>query len=592
MDGAIGAVLSQEGNVHPAILIAAMDALSSKGPVDRDMLFDLVGKSRSLDCMPSVRAAGIVLAQHDSKTAAELLSSSSRSPEVFNRSLMAAEILSAEGDKVNARTEALRAYGTDPTDDRVYAILMNVDPDGGWGERQNIQSILSGGRPENKVGTGRLQELYSIYYEWFRGSHDVATSCLISSEHYRSKDPEFLLASARISVDERDWRSACMVYDSILDSSPEFVIREAASAHLESGDVAGALAVLSNADRTFPDTMRLLIRAHRRAGDRTELMDCIRAFLDSEFSTFDDHSDMVRMLISDGMVDEARTVLDRLSSLFPRDPDVLTLRSMYLASYGNLSGALSESAKAVHFDQNCIHARVQRARMYHLTGKDDYASKECGNILKRDPGNHDALSLSRDLLFSKGDNAAAEDICRRLIDEDPSDTESMIVLARCIAASDDLSGAYDVLGRCLRADPGRDNSVRVAGTMIALGMNREAVSTCRELVRRFPDDSDILRLKGNAEYAVGDYMAASVSFASAAAASPNDAGIWHSKGLADEARGDLESAESAYDRAVMLDMRVPQHWISKSVLQELKGDTGGCIESLNRAIELDPRSFH
>src|SRR5574344_2588475 len=121
-----------------------------------------------------------------------------------------------------------------------------------------------------------------------------------------------------------------------------------------------------------------------------EMMDCIRAFLDSEFATFDDHADMVGMLISDGMMDDARSILDRLSSVYPRDPDVLTLESRYMAASGDLQGALLASVKAVHSDQNCIRARVQRATMYHMVGKDEYASKECGNILKRDPGNRDA----------------------------------------------------------------------------------------------------------------------------------------------------------------------------------------------------------
>ena len=592
LDGAIDSVLSQEGNLHSAILMAAMDGLVSKGHVDGDVLHDLVLKSRSVDCMPSVHAARIMLTQHDSKSATELLSSSSRSQEVFNRSLMAAEILSVEGDRVNARSAAVRAFGTDPTDDRVYSILMEVDPDGGWGERQNIQSILSGGRPENKVGSGRLQELYSIYYEWFRGSHDVATTRLISSEHYRSRDPEFLLASARISVDERDWRSACMVYDSILGSSPEFVRREAASAHLEYGDVAGALAILSSADRTFPGTMRLLIDVYRRSGDREEMMDCIRSFLDSEFSTFEDHVGITEMLLSDGMMSEARSILDRLSPVYGNDPDILTLESRYMAACGDMQGAISASAKAVHFDQNCIRARVQRAQLYHLTGRDDYASKECDNILRRDLGNRDAMSLSRDILFSKGDLVGAGEMCDRLISDDPKDTDSMIVLARCRASSDDVSGAYDILDRCLRADPERENAVRVVGTMVSLGMDREAVSACRELVKRFPDDPDILRLKGNSEYALGDHMAASVSFASAAAASPYNPDIWHSKGMADEARGDLESAETAYERALALDTGNPDHWISRSVVQELRGDFHGCVQSLNRAIGLDPGSVY
>lgn len=592
LDVTIDSILSTDGSVHPAILVAAMDALASRGPVDKGVLSDLVGKARSQDCMPSVRAAAIMLRQHDSKTAAELLSASSRSMDVFNRSLMAAEIHIAEGDRVRAREEAVRAYCIDPSDDRVYTVLMDVDPEGGWGERQNIQRILSGERPENAAGTGRLQELYSVYYEWFRGSHDVATSRLISSEHHRSGDPEFLLASARISVDERDWRSACMVYDQMVGSSPEFVLREAASAHLEYGDVAGALAILSTADRTFPGTMRLLIRAYAESGERGEMMDCIRAFLDSGSSTFDDHADMVGMLISEGMMSEAHSILERLSSVYPRDPYVLTLMSRYLEADGDLQGAMTAAVKAVYADQGNIGARVQRARMYHITGQDDTASKECSNILGRDPGNTDAMSLSRDILFSKGDIGGAEEMCRRLMDIDHGDTDSMMVLARCLSASGNGPGASEMLDRCMRADPDRGNTLRCVGAMMELGLHRDAVSACRDLAKRFPDDCDVLRLKGNAEYSAGEYLAASVSYASAVAASPYDPVLWHSKGMADEARGDMVSAETAYERALHLDPSDPGNWISVSVVQESKGDMHGCVASLNMAIRLDPGSVH
>lgn len=592
LDGAIDGIISSDISYHPAILVSALDGLERSGKATPELMAKIVQRSRSIDCTPSVRAAEIMLSHGDTSSAAELLSISARSQEIFNRSLTASAIYAAEGDLVNALEAAVRAYGVDPSDDRVYKSLMELDPNGGWAERQNIQKVLSGEKPGNENGRGRMQELFSIYYEWFRGDREKATSALISSGPYREKDPEFMLASARMSVDERDWRSACMVYDSIIGSSPAFVRLEAAEAHLSGGDVDGALEAMSGSDMRSKRSMWLMVRIRERSGDRTEFMDAVRILLESEFSDFNDHISVVRMLMSDGMTEDAGEVLGRLIRIFPRDPRVLSLDSELRASRGDIAGALSQSVKAVRFEPKCNPARLQMARMYLATGKPELASKECDLVIRKDPENIDAIRLMRDIKLVEGDLESAADRGRRILEMDPSDTDARIVLAECLCGSGDVQEAERLLNRAIRDDPGRENGMRVIRSMLSHGMPRQALGVCRELVRTYHDDPSILRLKGNAEYGCGEYMAASVSFASAAGFDPHDPEIWHSKGMADEARGDYGSAEISYDRAILLDMGVPEYWVSKSVIQEHRGDLHGAVGSLNRVIELDPGSVY
>lgn len=592
LDGAVDSILASDGNIHPAVLVAAIEELEKAGTASPERLAKIVQRSRSIDCTPSVAAADVMLSRDDATSAAELLSISARSQEVLNRSLAAARIYEAEGDLYNARESATRAYGSDPDDPRVYELMMRLDPEGGWAERQNIQLILSGERPENRNGNGEMQELFSIYYEWFRGDREKATSELISSRGYTSKDPEFMLASARMSVDERDWHSACMMYDSIVDSSPDFVRREAASAHISMGDSAGALALLSKADTTSPKTMKLIVLARRLSGDRREMMDSARVLLENEFSGLDDHLDIVRSLISDRMLDEAGSLLEQLLTVYPHDPEVLAAESELRMTRGDMTGALTLAISAVRHGPKCISARIQKARVLLANDKPDMASKECDIVIRKDPENKDVIALMRDIRFSEDDYPAAADLCSKLLDIDPADTDARISLAECRCRSGEPDQASDLLARALRDDPGRDNSLRVVRTMLANGMWRDALSTTRDLAKRFPDDATFMRLKGNAEYGSGEYMAASVSYASAAGLEPHDPDIWHSKGMADEARGDLESAESAYDRAIILDMGKPSYWISRSSVQIRRGDLHGAVESLNRVIELDPRSVY
>lgn len=197
-----------EGTVNSAVLVMLIDALAASGEADIATLRKVVSRSRATDCLPSVRASAVMLEKGDLDGAEELLAMSAGSQEMVSRSLAEARIRRSRGDIDGAAQFAGCAYGYDASCRGAYKVLAETDTEGGWLQRENIQDIVEGRKPTNPAGHGRVQELYSIYYDWFTGRRDAATEELVRSPYYKERDPEFLLASARMSVDEKDWHSA------------------------------------------------------------------------------------------------------------------------------------------------------------------------------------------------------------------------------------------------------------------------------------------------------------------------------------------------------------------------------------------------
>lgn len=579
------------GKINSSVLVMMIDALQESNLIDKTTLKTIVSKSRATDCLPSIRACEVLLDLNDPDGAEELLSMSAGSQEMVQRPLAEARVRLKRGDRDGAASSAGTAYGYDSRCRGAYKVLAETDPEGGWPQRENIQDIIEGGKPSNPPGTGRVQELYTIYYDWYVGRRDAATGKLISSVCYREKDPEYLLASARMSVMEKDWHSASMVYSELISmDAPPFVYVEAAEAAIGGGDFTRALDLLSKADRNQTRVIKDTIKARMLAGDRVEMLDAIRSLLDNERCGSDEYVTAVRFLIGRGLDREAAALLDKYSRFVGDDPDTLTMRSIMMMRSGDYPSAKRAVSKAVRMDKMNASARAQLARVLYLMNRTEAAERECSSILAQDHDNADALALLRDLHMSTGDYERAAGICRRILESTPGDIPAMMALAISTGETGDRQAASDMFHAVLKEDGSRERAVAVVSSMLSCGLDRDALSLCSSLERQFPKEPMLKRLKGNAEYRQGDYLKASVSYADAAALDPHNPVLWHSKGMADEARGDYESAEDAYNRALLLDQGEAEYWISKATVQEMTKDRFGAIESLNRAIELDPHS--
>ncbi len=583
---------SQEGTFNSTILVMLIESLGKRGVKDRETMERIVTRGRSTDYLPSVRASETLLSAGDIEGAESILSLSSGSNGVAGRSLVQAKILKAKGDREGAIAAARRSYEYDPSCRDVYSLLAELDPAGAWRQRENIQDIYEGRKPHNTAGEGRLQELYTIYYDWFGGRRNQATDALVSNKWYVSKDPDFLLASARMSMDEMDWHSASRVYSELVsDGAPVFVRVEAAEAALSSGDHKRALDLLSMTDGSSQHVQKLTLKAMEVLGEHDGLMEAIRILLDNESSGSDEYVEMIDMLLSRGADRDAKVILERYSRFTGDDADTMTIRSGMYMRAGDLVSASRTATRAIHMDKNNDRARVQRARVLYAKGNRAEADRECSLVLSRVPDCRGALGLRMDMRMAERDYKGAAEVCRTILSNDPLDVQALIALGICMRELDEEQMASDAFRSAVKSDGSLENSIAVLSAMVGCGMNRSADSLGDIISRQFPEDPMVRRLRGNAQYALGEYLKASVSYSEAAALNPNDAGTWYSKGMADESRGDLISAEEAYDRALTLDQNDVDIWIGKATMREKAGDALGAIQALNRVLELDPRSI-
>lgn len=584
-------ILSSDGFIHPAILTSLMDVLSKDNKkVPTDTLISLASKSRPQDSSPTVRATEILIEQGETKAAAELLSRS-KTKDRFSIYLAEAKLYHGEGDKFKSVESAKKALDIDPSNREIYKILKEDDPYGPWDDMESVYDAREQIESKTPVDE-KYKELYLIYKNWHRGNKDSATSRLINSEHYKNGEWEFLLVSARTSADEDDWRSAKMVYDKIGDKAPTYVRLEAAEAFIAGHEPDEALNIYDELDLSIVRVLQGRIMAYAHMGSDKDLMNAIYDYLDNENSGTQDYSEIIDMLVNNGSLEDAKYLLNRMSQSNKKDPNYLVSKSKYLLKRGDVRGASKTARTAVIFAKNEPSVRVLSARMRFINNDIKGAEKECDKLLSEDPKNFEALVLKKDILVSKQDIQGALDICRKILDIEPNDIPTMFTLSTALSGTGDMSGAMMTLRNVLRLEPSRENVLNVVGSMIEEGMCREAMFLCYDLERDTAPDPMIRRLRGNAEYALGEYMKASVSYAAAAELAPHDPVIWHSKGMADEARGDLDSAEASYNRAVTLDLNESQYWISKASIQEKMEDLYGAIDSLNRAIELDPDSIY
>ncbi len=588
VQSAMADLAEHDGKVGSPLLVSIMEHLESEGGASFEPLSKIVLKSRPRDCMASIRASEMMLSKGDVNAARELLSMSSGSKEIVHRSVMDARISQVEGDAASAKAHALSAIEADPGCMEAYDILESVDPYGGWGARRSIQDVLASRRPTGTASEGDAQALYSIYYEWFCGSKEAATDMMVRSRQRAEDDPDLILASARMSVDEKDWRSAVMMYERILPGAPPFLLREASMAYLRSGDPARALELLQLSDQAHPGTMKGYAEVYSEMGRTADMMDSLRAYLDSEWAAAGDWACAILSLLDRGMAAEAKGILSMYTEGMGWDSSALTCRSAIQMAAGEYPSALLSASDAVKRDKDSIIARIQLARVRFAMGKESAALRECDRVLVQDPGNKDALRLVREIKSASGDHQKAVGICRRIFEEDPSDPDAMMDLADSMLLAGQKGDAIDIWNRALRMDGSRDAYVRAAGSMIRAGLYSDATFISRDGEKAHPQDPMLKRLRGNAEYCLGEYFKASVAYADALGLDSENPVLWYSKGMADEMCGDLVSAESAFGRAVSIDASEPEYRIALSAMSEARNDDAAAVRHLNEAIALNP----
>ena len=596
-----GSVIKRESPTNSAILSLLIEKLHETQSSGMQSLIDrLVSKSRPSDCMPALTAALVYASMDRWDEAEEMAESVKNAQNVPMLSCVRAKVAIGKGDPAKAKKELMKARCSDPTSPMFYELIQRTEPAEGWMYRQNIE-LLAAGREHipfgDATGGGPVQKLYEIYRDWYKGKRDDATKAMIDSEEYQKKNSEYVLASARMSMDERDWHSAQMMYTALLKKSANcvYIICEAAKAFYSGGSYDKALSLYRDAealDPASPTVMKGLIQTYSALGMKAEASQCVKEHLDSESADLKAYVSGAKVLLSGSFLSDAESVVDKVLLSYPSDPSAFILKSEIEYEKGNINMSLRTIMNGIEMNPDNADVRLQKAKILFMIGRTDKAIIDLEKAEKADKNNLGVLLLMKDIAVSKNNNEDALKLSNRILELDPGNIEAMNTLSKASLSMRRSEETYASYKDMMVADNRAENFINILSSMILEGKYGEAIQMFTEKEREFGKNPVVKRLKGNAEYAWGNYKAASEAYASASETDPKDPIIWHSKGMADEAIGDLESAEEAYNRAILLDMNEPEYWISRAAVLEKKKDLSGAVESLNRAIELRPDEIY
>lgn len=592
-------ILESQGPMDSEILVKLMDTLyDSRSERFSELIPELVSKRRHQDTAPALEAALLLNKFGDVEGAKSMLGSVGEIQNVPLKSIVRARFFLDDGDMSSAKVVLERGRCSDPLNTQIYKMLEEADPSGGWMYYRNIE-LLHAGRKTVACGEADddspQKRLYEIYCEWHRGNRDKATDMLVNSPEYADEDFHYILAAARMSAYEEDWHSSEMIYSSIVDNTCVFVLCEAARVSLMEGHEDRAFRLYRKAEVEDPQSPLLLwelINAYVKTGSKDEVVNKTLALLDSEFADLGTHVRCAEILVSEGLNTQADPIIRRILLNYPENYEANLLMSRNETALGNFTSALNASNVAVKAEPEKREPRIQRAEVLFAMGRPEKATKDARFLLKKDPEDTKALILIKDIYLAQGRDRKVMEMYDRILEIDPDNARIILEYSEAKMLSGDTEDSLISFRRAIVADPRPDNFVSVLKLLVGDGMYQEAVDLCEEMDEEYGSVTAVKILRGNAEYALGDYLKASVSFAAAAALNPHCSEAWHSKGMADEAAGDPDSAEDAFNRAVLLDLNSPEHWISKASVQEHKNDYSGAVESLNRVIELKPDNVY
>lgn len=598
LSDAVNKITLSDGPVHSAILTEVIRRVAEHKDVDNweNVLKDLVSKRRPQDTRPVYAAAEYCITMGRQDLAKDYLDSVKETADIPMASIAWAKYCVLADDKKGAVKHLYTAISSDPCCKEAYKMLEELDPDTDWADIMACECIWAGvpydDPPERNTPE---HDLFGMYYEWFVEGGEKAVHAqtfLVNYKLFNEGESMFLTVRARMAVSDKDWTVAEKMYAAATAGRRvgPAMLCEIAEMYTAQGDYAKALAKYRDAEGLDPGSPRVcmgLIDSYTGLGKVNEAVAVTKEFLPSETSDYEAYLHVADILLKKGYLDEAYANAESVFVTYPgdcrtsvllsrismargdsvsarkyakdavradrKDPEALAHMSKVCLAGGNIKAAVNYGKKAVKYGEKNVNAHIALMEAFRQSGDSNRAIEECQAILELDKGNTEASDTLASLQFEASQRTRTEETALKI--------------------------------------EGEDAFVQKLGDLIAGGNYDEALTLCDSHEQQFGGLAIVRRLRGNAEYALGQYSKASASFASAVAVQ-QDAETWYSKGMADEALGDLESAESSYDKAIMMDIKNDKYWISKGCVQEKKGERAEAVKSFNRAIELNPVSSY
>ncbi|MBO4551987.1 MAG: tetratricopeptide repeat protein [Candidatus Methanomethylophilaceae archaeon] len=603
-------ILEVDGYVNPKIIVKVIELVDLYLTEELQMiLLEILEKCDLTECAPQLMAAGKLVAIGSYDTAKLILDRMTVISDVPQWEYLRGIVDVHESNFKSARKHFTRVLELDDRFLPAYDELEKIEPDKGWFCRGMIASIMNGEASisQSSGNNGRYGELYNVYWGWKNG--DVSTAIDMVKRIVREGiETDVELAMARFYLEDRKNHEAIEHYRKAAESNMFYIKMEMAEAYLRIGNPAEALNICNELEgRSISDRrlVELQIRVVTALKDRAGMVKYAKVLLYNDYADYKAYVMCVKSYIDLQMHSEATGLLEEMSEMDDDDPmiNLLLSKNDYMSGrYPSASVTAKKALKKMPEDEECL---LHISRVYIARGRSDKtfkasdryfkkALKYIREILERDPNDRDALLLEKEVYESSNppEYEKAKTVCKMIIKQYPKDSKTLRDLAVICSKMNNDKEALTYYRESLEIMEDPTLFMEIVTSLAKTGKYEDVVEVANDYESTYGDIVDMWAIKGNAEYAIGNYEDAIRSFAKAVEMDFSKPVLWHSKGMAEEKAGEYDSAEISYDKAVLMDLDNPNYWISKAAVQEKKGDYPGAITSLNRVIAMHPENVY
>ena len=235
-----------------------------------------------------------------------------------------------------------------------------------------------------------------------------------------------------------------------------------------------------------PNFLSLLGAALNRQGRGEEAEPLLRRALEEEPGYAKGHEELGRSLLLLGRFEEA---IERLRRALELDPK---LQSAQLALVQALAGA-GHAEQADELMQAFLRADparelIAKAAEHHRAGRLEDAEAIYREILRRDPGNLEALRLLALIAMKTEHYGQAESLLKRAVEIAPDFLAAWIDLSRAQLERQDLKAALASIERAVQISPHSANvNINLANVQARSGQHDKAIATYRRAIELAPD---------------------------------------------------------------------------------------------------------
>ncbi|MFY9397485.1 MAG: tetratricopeptide repeat protein [Desulfomonilia bacterium] len=199
----------------------------------------------------------------------------------------------------------------------------------------------------------------------------------------------------------------------------------------------------------------------------------------------------VQMYMATNRAQDALTILERGSSLYPDSSKIRFLASDVYAFRDDIAQARSWAEEAYRVGQGSIDTGIALARFYATHGMDDLCSALITELKTRFPEEPAPYLFEAAIMQQKGDPGAALSLAQKAR-ELKDTTSTRTVIAQLLLEKEDFPAAEKLLAETLEKDPGAVTP-RILLSRIHLNKNdpQKALDTLDPLVRNTPTRPDV-----------------------------------------------------------------------------------------------------